>query len=225
MSDKQVKSKERVTDHGEVFTNDREIQAMVDLVAEQNEITGSTYVEPTCGNGNFISEILRRKLLIVNKNCKKYQTFWEINAFMAVSSIYGIDLLEDNVQECRERIYNIFFKEFYKPRFKKDVSERYCKAIKYVIRCNIICGNSLTFKDSEGKSLIVSEWKIIGDGMIQRQDYDYGSIVNMSDKKMTHTIDNWCDEDSNVSSKEPGLVNDTYPVTYYLDFGESGDAQ
>ena len=96
----QVKSKKRVTDHGEVFTSEREVNAMLELVKQETERIDSRFLEPACGNGNFLAEVLRRKLAIVEKKYKKSQLEYERYAILAVSSIYGVDILEDNAQEC-----------------------------------------------------------------------------------------------------------------------------
>lgn len=105
-TDTQVRSKKRVTDHGEVFTNDREVNAMLDLVKHETERIDARFLEPACGNGNFLAEVLRRKLNVVEQRYSKSQIEWERYAVIAVSSIYGVDILEDNAQECRERLFN-----------------------------------------------------------------------------------------------------------------------
>ena len=105
-TDTQVRSKKRVTDHGEVFTNDREVNAMLDLVKHETERIDARFLEPACGNGNFLAEVLRRKLNVVEQRYSKSQIEWERYAVIAVSSIYGVDILEDNTQECRERLFN-----------------------------------------------------------------------------------------------------------------------
>ena len=92
---KQVKSKKRVADHGEVFTNEREVNAMLDLVKQETERIESTFLEPACGDGNFLVEVLRRKLNIVTDRYKKSQFEWERYSVIAISSIYGVDFLED----------------------------------------------------------------------------------------------------------------------------------
>ena len=105
---KQVKSKKRVADHGEVFTNQREVNAMLDLVKHETERIDSRFLEPACGNGNFLAEVLRRKLQVVDHRYGKSQIEWERYAVIAVSSMYGVDILEDNAQECRARLFDIF---------------------------------------------------------------------------------------------------------------------
>ena len=107
MSD-QVKSKKRVADHGEVFTSEREVNAMLDLVKQETERIDSRFLEPACGTGNFLVEILNRKLKIVKDRYKKSQIEFERNAIIAISSIYGVDILQDNAIECRDRLFEIF---------------------------------------------------------------------------------------------------------------------
>ena len=107
--DTQIKSKERVSAHGEVFTNPREVNAMLDLVKAETERIDSRFLEPACGDGNFLIEILRRKLAICENRvkAKQYtQLQYEHDAIWAISSIYGIELLADNAAACRERLLN-----------------------------------------------------------------------------------------------------------------------
>jgi SAM-dependent methyltransferase len=111
-SEKQVISKQRVTDHGEVFTNQREVKAMLDLVKQETERIESRFLEPACGTGNFLAEVLERKLQVVKMRYGKVQLEYERNAVLAISSIYGIDILEDNIQECRDRLFNIFNQKY-----------------------------------------------------------------------------------------------------------------
>ena len=104
---KQIKSKERVKDKGEVFTNEREVNSMLDLVKSETERIDSRFLEPACGSGNFLIEILRRKLVVVTNRYKRNQTDWERYAVVAYSSCYGVDILEDNCEECRERLLKL----------------------------------------------------------------------------------------------------------------------
>jgi len=106
----QIKSKERVADHGEVFTADREVKAMCDLVKQETERIDSRFLEPACGDGNFLSEILSRKLVIVKSKYKKSSYDYERNSLLALSSIYGVDILLDNAIACRERLFTIWDK-------------------------------------------------------------------------------------------------------------------
>ncbi len=121
--EKQIVSKKRVADHGEVLTGKREVNAMLDLVKQETERIDSRFLEPACGTGNFLTEILKRKLRVVEARYKKSQLEYERNAVLAVSSIYGVDILDDNVQECRKRLYDIF-NEKYTSLFKGSAKEQ-----------------------------------------------------------------------------------------------------
>ena len=124
---KQVKSKQRVADHGEVFTNEREVNAMLDLVKIESERIDSRFLEPAMGDGNFLVEVLKRKLNSVDKKYKSVQFEWERYAVIAISSIYGVDILHDNAIECRNRLFNIFESEHL--RFPKQNS--FCIVSRY----------------------------------------------------------------------------------------------
>ena len=143
MEGKQVKSKQRVADHGEVFTNEREVKAMVDLVwrhLEQgtaDKILTATFLEPSCGSGNFLIEILRRKLSVL-KATKKTKLDYDFYLVLVASSLYGVELLLDNTQECRERLFTEFQKTYPKKFIEKE--ETYLKlmrSIKFVISQNM----------------------------------------------------------------------------------------
>lgn len=104
----QIKSKNRVRKHGEVFTAEREVKAMCDLVKDETERIDSRFLEPACGDGNFLAEILTRKLAVVRKKYGKSPLDYEKNAVLAASSIYGVDILHDNVDACRKRMFEIW---------------------------------------------------------------------------------------------------------------------
>ena len=108
----QIKSEDRVTNHGEVFTHEREVNGMLDLVKNETERLDSRFLEPACGNGNFLAEILNRKLIVLRQKYQRSQPEYEKYGVIVISSLYGIDLLDDNVKECRERLLGIFEKEY-----------------------------------------------------------------------------------------------------------------
>jgi hypothetical protein len=177
---KQVKSKKRVADHGEVFTNEREVNAMLDLVKQETERIESTFLEPACGDGNFLVEVLRRKLNVVTDRYKKSQFEWERYSVIAISSIYGVDFLEDNCQECRERLFNIF-NEYYQKLFKKECKEECRKSVKYLLQRNILWGDALDFTNPITKQpVIFSEWKPINGTLIKRKDFMFQFLVEQS---------------------------------------------
>lgn len=134
----QVFSKKRVAEYGEVFTSEREVNAMLDLVKQETERIDSRFLEPACGTGNFLTEILQRKLQVVEKKYKKSQLDFERNIVLAVSSSYGIDILEDNVIECRKRLFEIVNNR-YTALFKSKAKEEVHKVIKFILEKNIIC--------------------------------------------------------------------------------------
>ena len=107
MEKKQVKSRERVAAHGEVFTAEREVKAMCDLVKPETERIDSRFLEPACGDGNFLAEILSRKLACEQiRKYRKSSYDWERNSLLALGSLYGVDILADNCEACRERRRN-----------------------------------------------------------------------------------------------------------------------
>ncbi len=151
----QIKSRKRVAEHGEVYTNEREVNAMLDLVKGECEKIDSTFLEPACGNGNFLVEILRRKLAAVSRES---QEKWEKESVRAVKSIYGVDILPDNIEESRERMYKIWEAE-YRTQFGFACQQRVCEEVKEVLRQNIICGDFLTGVRDDGGRLVFWEWE------------------------------------------------------------------
>lgn len=186
---RQVKSKQRVADHGEVFTAEREVQAMCDLVKQETERIDSRFLEPACGDGNFLSVILQRKLAIVTKKYKRSAYDWERNSLLALGSMYGVDIMLDNVLACQERLFEIWNKE-YKKVCKKECNDATREAARFILRLNIVCGNALTLLccDAEGKELnvpiIFSEWTFpFNDARMQRKDYTFAELLAMDDPK------------------------------------------
>ena len=181
---KQVKSRERVQQHGEVFTNEREVNAMLDLVKHETERIDSRFLEPACGDGNFLAEILRRKLQVCRnfvEQKKSTQLEYEKNAVLAVSSIYGIELLPDNATTCRERLFRIFSDEYH-TLFTDNVKQTCLDSIRYLLSKNIIIGNALSYHrvDQPDQWIVISEWSLLGGGMMNRRDYEFSYMVGDS---------------------------------------------
>ena len=211
----QVKSKKRVADHGEVFTSEREVNAMLDLVKHETERIESRFLEPACGTGNFLVEVLRRKLAVVKSRYRKSQTDYERYAVVAVSSIYGIDLLEDNVQECRNRLYGVF-DEQYNTLYKNHCQEACRRSVKHILNHNIIQGDALTFKrvDKKEEPIIFSEWSPVNSVMIKRRDYSF---------EMLHNTQFGSDAGLFSDLGEEAFIPDPvreYPVTHFLRLAE-----
>ena len=143
--EKQVISKKRVADHGEVLTGKREVNAMLDLVKSETDRIDSRFLEPACGTGNFLAEILERKLRVVEARYGKSQLEFERYAILAVSSIYGIDILEDNVQQCRQRLFGIFDLNYLR-LFKNKTNDDCRESVRYILERNIIHGDALSLK-------------------------------------------------------------------------------
>ena len=180
----QVKSRERVQQHGEVFTNEREVNAMLDLVKHETERIDSRFLEPACGDGNFLAEILRRKLRVCRnlvEQRKNTQLEYEKNTVLAVSSIYGIELLPDNAMTCRERLFRIFCDEYH-ALYGDSVKEECMHSIRYLLSKNIIIGNALTYHrvDNPDEWIVISEWSLLGGGMMNRRDYEFCYLVGDS---------------------------------------------
>ena len=173
---KQVKSKSRVADHGEVFTADREVNAMLDLVKQETQRIDSRFLEPACGTGNFLVEIISRKLIEVDKKYKKNQLEFEHYSILAVSSIYGIDLLEDNVLECRKRLFDTF-NNIYAARFKKKCKDSCRDSVTFILESNIVVGDALTLQ-SGGDPIVFPEWSFISSTMVKRRDFVFGDLVS-----------------------------------------------
>ena len=178
-SEKQVISKQRVTDHGEVFTNQREVKAMLDLVKQETERIESRFLEPACGTGNFLAEVLERKLEVVKSRYGKVKLEYERNGVLAVSSIYGIDILEDNVQECRDRLFNIFNQK-YTVLFADLANDKCREAVRYILSRNIIHGDALTLKTvgDRPEPIIFSEWSPVNGSMIKRRDFSFKELLH-----------------------------------------------
>lgn len=210
--EKLVKSKKRVTDHGEVFTSEREVNAMLDLVKQETERIDSRFLEPACGNGNFLAEVLKRKLAIVETKYKKSQLEFERYAIIAFSSIYGVDILEDNALECRERLFNIF-NERYTNLYKTECKEACRNSVRFILKRNILWGDALDFTNPVTKKPIVfSEWSAINGSMLKRRDYVFKFLV-----EQTHQFSMFNDEGNAAAIDEP--VKD-YPVIHFLKLAE-----
>lgn len=181
--ERQVKSKQRVADHGEVFTAKREVEAMCDLVKQETERIDSRFLEPACGDGNFLSVILERKLAIVTGKYKRSAYDWERNSLLALGSLYGVDIMADNVLTCQKRLFEIWEKE-YKKACKKECNDATRGAARFILGLNIVCGNALTLMccDATGEELdvpiVFSEWSFpFNDARMHRKDYTFANLL------------------------------------------------
>jgi len=214
MVNNQVKSKQRVKDHGEVFTPNFIVRDMLDLVKSETERIESRFLEPACGDGNFLVPILERKLEVVKKKYRSSQVEFERNALLAVSSIYGVELLHDNVSTCVERLYKIV-NDVYSKLFKDKCNADFRKSIRFVLNRNILQGNALDLKTAGGKEHIVfSEWSLANGSSIKRRDFEYRELADFDPKKPTlFSLREISDTGETVFSPMP--VKE-FPLKHYL---------
>jgi hypothetical protein len=185
---------------------------MLDLVKHETERIDSRFLEPACGNGNFLAEVLRRKLKVVDQRYANNQMDWERYAVIAVSSIYGVDILEDNAQECRVRLYQIF-DDLYTSHFKDKCKEDCRRSIRFLFDRNILWGDALDFTNPATKQPIVfSEWSAVNGTMLKRRDYMFKFLVEKS-----HQFSLFNDEGNPAAIDEP--VKD-FPLIHYLKLSE-----
>lgn len=209
----QVRSKNRVNDHGEVFTSEKEVNDMLDMVKQETERIDSRFLEPACGNGNFLAEVLRRKLSIVEERYRTNQLEFELYAVIAISSLYGLDILEDNAKECRARLFEIF-NERYTRLFKGDCKEECRNSVDFLLNRNILCGDALDFTNPVTKEPIVfSEWSVVNRNMLKRRDFAFRLLV---DKGCQLSL--FDDEGNQALINEP-VKN--YPLCHFLKLAEN----
>lgn len=170
-----VKSKQRVADHGEVFTPKWMVEDMLDLVKSESERIDSRFLEPACGSGNFLTAVLVRKLRSVQARYAKSDFERRHHGLLALMSIYGIELLEDNIQECRHNLLQIFC-EF----LSTTEDDLWTRAARNVLRSNIIQGDALTLTRTDGEPIRFPEWGYLGAGRFQRRDFRYDSLTQRS---------------------------------------------
>ncbi|KAF0182129.1 MAG: type III restriction system methylase [Nitrospirae bacterium] len=180
----QVKSKQRVADHGEVLTGKREVNAMLDLVKSETERIDSRFLEPACGTGNFLAEILERKLRVVETRYRRSQLDFERYSTLAVSSIYGIDIQDDNVQQCRQRLFGIFDLNYLR-LFKNKTNDNCRESVRYILARNIIHGDALTLKTmgENPQPIVFSEWSPVNGSMLKRRDFTFHSLLEHASMK------------------------------------------
>lgn len=170
MIKKQIKSKKRIADFGEVFTAHKQVSDMIDMVDITISQIETTVFEPACGSGNFLIELLSRKqktIMIISD--KQYQT--EYNTLKAVASLYGVDIQKDNVLECRERLFHKAIGNC------KHWSASFLTMLREILNANIICGDTLSMIAEDGTPLTIPEWEIQEDGIIIRKDVLFSDMI------------------------------------------------
>lgn len=173
--EEQVKSKQRVADHGEVFTPAWMVEAMLDLVKAETERIDARFLEPACGSGNFLVEILRRKLAAVELKYGKSDFESRHYALLAVMCIYGIELLPDNIAECRANVLDVLAEYL-----TLDKADDLFRAARYVLSQNLVHGDALTMTMHGGQPISFAEWGYLGKGRFQRRDFRFDILTHSS---------------------------------------------
>ena len=170
-----VKSKKRVADHGEVFTPSWMVEAMLDLVKNESERIDSRFLEPACGSGNFLIQVLKRKLATVELKYGKSEFEKRHHSLFGLMCIYGIELLEDNSEECRHNLLKIFC-----DYLRVSPDDEWAKAAANVLRVNIIQGDALTMLNTNGEPIVFPEWSYLTKGKFSRRDFKYDDLTQRS---------------------------------------------
>jgi hypothetical protein len=171
----QVKSKQRVADHGEVFTPEWMVEAMLDLAKAETERIDARFLEPACGSGNFLVQILRRKLAAVELKFGRSNFEKRHYALLALMCTYGIELLEDNIAECRVNMLEILI-DF----LNLEESDELCRAASYVLSQNIVHGDALKMRMNDSEPITFAEWGYLGKGKFQRRDFRLDVLTQAS---------------------------------------------
>lgn len=167
-----IKSKDRVVDHGEVFTPAWMVETMLDLVKAETERIDSRFLEPACGSGNFLVKVLQRKLVAVELKYGKNDFEKCHYALLGLMCIYGIELLADNIAECRSNVLDIFAEYL-----KLNESDDLLRAASYVLSQNLVHGDALTMRSNNGKPIAFAEWGYLGKGKFQRRDFRFHDLT------------------------------------------------
>lgn len=170
-----VRSKQRVADHGEVFTPAWVVEAMLDLVKDESERIDSRFLEPACGSGNFLVQVLRRKLAVVERRFGKSDFERRHFALLALMCIYGIELLADNIAECRTNMLEVLAEYLV-----LEESDDLYRAAFHVLSVNLVHGDALTMRTSVGAPITFAEWGYLGKGKFQRRDFRLDILTQSS---------------------------------------------
>jgi len=208
--EQQIKDKSRVSNFGEVLTSKREVLDMLNLVNTETSRLDSRFLEPACGDGNFLTEVLNFKLDILEKNYTKNQYEFEKFSIQIFTSIYGIDILEDNIISARERLFNQYF-DLYNKKFKSNINQKLLDCIKYILKLNLVHADALSLKKVKNdKFIIFSEWSLVND-KIKRRDFEFKNLIDYAPFEKGTLFSDLGDE---VIIPSP---TKEYPLTHFLD--------
>lgn len=207
----QIKNNDRVRNHGEVLTARREVEAMLDLVKNESERIDSRFLEPACGDGNFLVAILERKLKTVFSRYRTKKADFEVQMLSALASIYGIDLLEDNVQIARNRMFEIAC-DCYKSSLKTKPDEQFQNIMKFILSKNILQGDSLNGIDK----IVFTQWTLVG-YQFKREEFSFSQLNQQAEILNTPLFASLTnDKGEDVFIPQP--INE-FPLTFYRNLG------
>jgi len=178
-----IKSKQRIADHGEVFTPSWMVEAMLDLVKGETERIDSRFLEPACGIGNFLIQILQRKLTAVELKFGKSDFEKRHYALLALMCTYGIELLADNIAECRANMLEILADYL----TLKESDDLY-QAASYVLSQNLVHGDALKMRTYNDQPITFAEWGYLGKGKFQRRDFRFDIIGQSAHSDMQFDV-------------------------------------
>lgn len=181
MSEKIIKSADRVKNIGEVFTPQKTVDLMLDqpeIKSKVNSLT-ATFLEPSAGEGAFLIELLRRKLKYAETKANGKKDL-QNKYLQALSTLYGIELMEDNVEMLVMNMNNTFRNAYFKTFSPEEQNKKILKSANVIISANMAQGNTLTYKTATGNPIVFSEWKPLSKTKVQRTEYTFESIVNGS---------------------------------------------
>lgn len=213
-----IKSRQRVRDHGEVFTPAWLVSDMCDLVAQECDRIESRFLEPACGDGNFLAEVLKRKLACVLRRYKKDPLGFERASLLAVASVYGVDLLPDNVQKCRERLFAVW-----EAAYAPFASQLGCNptsmpaVIRLVLDRNILCGDALTLLQANGAPIVFTEWSFISETKVKTRTYELATLLSEGEPEQfdLFTSAKWVPDPTDKSRWIPAPLSETSPIDYW----------
>lgn len=172
-----MRSKQRVIDHGEVFTPPELVESMLILVSSETERVDSRFLEPACGSGNFLVPVLQRKLASVRARYSTSHFEYRHYVLLALMSLYGIELLADNVDECRHNLLETFI-----ANKGTEPDDDIYQAARAVLAVNIVHGDAVSMLTcaTDPQPITFAEWSYLGKGKFHRRDFRFDTMTGMS---------------------------------------------
>lgn len=208
-----IKSKKRVVDHGEVFTPEWMVDAMLDLVEGEADRIDARFLEPACGSGNFVVRVLQRKLAAVEQKFGKSEFEKRNYSLLAVMCVYGIELLADNIEECRANMLAVLAEYL-----NVGHDDEAYRAAAYVLAENLLQGDALTMQTTAGMPISFAEWGYLGKGKFQRRDFRLDVLTGSSAFSAEDSLF------AKLGTHEIFTPVKTYPAMTIRDLATAGEA-